>query len=189
MAQFLPAHHRTKGFEGVYDNDPDDAGGETVFGIARKKNPNWDGWPIVDALKFPGVTKEALTELIKKNATIINAAAEFFKNQYWDINWLDLIENQQIAEELYDTGVNMGTVTAARFLQKSLNILNRQGKDYPDIVVDGKIGPETIRLLNGHKQPAKVLKVLNLYQGAHYLTITEANPVNEKYLNGWIERT
>ena len=34
--------------EGFYSNDIDDSGGETLYGIARNKNPKWLGWKIVD---------------------------------------------------------------------------------------------------------------------------------------------
>jgi lysozyme family protein len=35
-----------------------------------------------------------------------------------------------LAAELLDTGVNMGTGTATGFLQRALNALNRNGRDY-----------------------------------------------------------
>jgi lysozyme family protein len=52
--------------------------------------------------------------------------------------------SERIAEELVDTGVNMGPPVAAMMLQRSLNALNGQGKYYPDIAVDGDVGPGTI---------------------------------------------
>jgi lysozyme family protein len=43
----------------------------------------------------------------------------------------------------------MGVGTASIFLQRSLNVLNRQARDYADIKVDGWIGTKTIAALNG----------------------------------------
>lgn len=37
--------------EGGYTNDPDDSGGETIFGITRKNYPNLKLWNIVDNTK------------------------------------------------------------------------------------------------------------------------------------------
>jgi lysozyme family protein len=36
--------------EGGYSFDPSDNGGETLFGIARVKNPGWAGWKEVDSI-------------------------------------------------------------------------------------------------------------------------------------------
>ncbi len=54
--------------EGIYDFDPDDAGGETVFGITRVFEPTWKGWPIVDAM-FPIGDRKG-NETLKAWATV-----------------------------------------------------------------------------------------------------------------------
>lgn len=42
---------RILSLEGGYINDPDDSGGETIFGITRKNYPNLRLWSIVDKTK------------------------------------------------------------------------------------------------------------------------------------------
>lgn len=42
---------RILSLEGGYVNDPDDSGGETIFGITRKNYPNLRLWSIVDKTK------------------------------------------------------------------------------------------------------------------------------------------
>ena len=54
----------------------------------------------------------------------------------------------ELAEELFDTGINMGTGTAIGFLQRALNALNRNGRDYADLAVDRRIGPATLGALD-----------------------------------------
>ena len=54
----------------------------------------------------------------------------------------------RLAAELFDTGANMGPAVAATFLQRALTALNRNGKDYPDLVPDGRIGPRTLAALD-----------------------------------------
>ena len=54
----------------------------------------------------------------------------------------------RIAAELFDTGVNMGPAVAVTFLQRALTALNRNGKDYPDLTPDGRVGPATLAALD-----------------------------------------
>ena len=51
MADFDIAYGETELREGGYVNDPVDRGGETHRGVARKFNPDWKGWALVDRLK------------------------------------------------------------------------------------------------------------------------------------------
>jgi len=60
----------------------------------------------------------------------------------------DEVQSQPIANELYDTGVNRSPNMAIRYLQRSLNLANRNEKRWPDIRVDGQLGPMTLRTLN-----------------------------------------
>ena len=49
-ASFKPAFDATMRNEGGYGNDPQDPGGETYRGIARKFHSKWEGWTTIDAL-------------------------------------------------------------------------------------------------------------------------------------------
>lgn len=160
--------------EGGYSNNPNDAGGETMYGITKdvaRKN----GWR--------GEMKDLP----------LAVAYKIYSDKYWDALNLDGIEKLSlpIAVEIADTGVNMGVATAAKFLQRSLNVFNSQGKDYPDIKVDGQIGGATISALNkfllkrGAKGEQTLLKALNALQGAGYISIAEYNPKNETFTFGW----
>ena len=78
-------------------------------------------------------------------------AAAIYRRIYWLRPGFDSIALRapQIAAELFDTGVNMGTGTAVGFLQRALNALNRAARDDPDIAVDRDIGPRTLSALDG----------------------------------------
>ncbi|MFN9341253.1 MAG: putative peptidoglycan-binding domain-containing protein [Planctomycetota bacterium] len=98
-----------------------------------------------------------------------------------------------MANELFDTAVNQGVGTAIRFWQEALNLLNRNAKDYPEIEVDGVAGERTLATTNqflqrNRGQSDRLLKVLNLQQGARYLEIARKNPVQRKFLHGWLNR-
>lgn len=107
--------------EGGYVNDPNDAGGETYLGISRKNNPKWKGWSIIDSIKKTYGTKNINTRL-KKQTTLLNYAKDLYKEKYWNCMFLDEIPNQDIAHQLFDTGVNCGISTAIKLAQNCCNI-------------------------------------------------------------------
>jgi lysozyme family protein len=187
MANFDSAYTKTMGFEGGYGNDPDDVGGETYKGISRVYNPSWIGWKLIDEKK----SQPDFPKNLDKDIVLLNAVKSFYKAEYWDVNLLDLFTDQDIAEEMFDTGVNLGTGKAAMFLQQALNFLNRNQGLYPDIVEDGKIGKksmETLAFYLKYDKPIYLLKVLNVLQGMHYLNYMKKSPTQEKYARGWFSR-
>jgi len=187
LANFLEAYNITMKNEGGWGDDPTDVGGETYKGIARRYNPSWNGWIIVDEYKTkPGFPNTAY------NDTNLNAKVkEFYKAMYWDVNLLDEFASQGIANEMFDTGVNMGVGRAGKFLQKALNLLNKNGTVYPDVVEDGSIGSNTIKALNSYlayKDESFVYKLMNIFQGMHYIEYMTKSPAQEKFAFGWLER-
>jgi lysozyme family protein len=123
-----------------------------------------------------------------ESTALQNLVETFYKVKFWDYLKLDQINNQKIANELFDTSVNMGQGIAALFLQRTLNVSNRNGKDYAELQIDGNIGPITINTLNNHPRQEQVLKLLNTLQGARYIGICEANPSQEIFLTSWLSR-
>lgn len=184
MANFDPAFKITSLAEGGYVNDSSDKGGETYKGISRKNFPNWAGWNIIDkAKKQSGFPKN-----LSSGVDLENAVKEFYKKEFWDVLNLDKFKYQEIANEVYDTGVNMGTYIAAVFLQKTLNVLNRNQLEYGDLPITGKVGSLTTEAANLQKYPDEVVKILNSLQGARYVEICLANPSQEKFIRGWLKR-
>ncbi|MFQ5708014.1 MAG: glycoside hydrolase family 108 protein [bacterium] len=196
MADFKEAFDKTMGHEGGYVNDPNDAGGETYKGVARRYNPDWNGWGIIDQLKdAPNFPKN-----LDDSQPLQDAVKALYKQKYWNPFWGDEIPDQDIAEELFDTGVNMGTGRAIKFLQQGLNLLNRNGKLYGDIVEDGDFGQNTFDALTAYlsgkgrafdrqkDKPDLLLKIMNILQGMHYINYMRKSPTQEKYARGWLKR-
>jgi lysozyme family protein len=119
MADFEKAYSRTGKFEGGYVNDPDDSGGETYHGIARKFHPTWPGWKIVDEQKkksnFPKNLKDRRNELLPLEKV-------FYKKEFWDKVWGDSIKDQRVANDMYDTAVNMGVGTSIKLSQRQFKM-------------------------------------------------------------------
>lgn len=130
MADFLIAYNRTKPFEGGYVNDPVDLGGETYKGIARKPNPKWEGWEIVDFHKslanFP--------RNLESNQKLQDMIPGFYKKYYWDVFWGDRLNSQSIANEIYDQCVNLGANRAVKIAQRSAG-LKETGRMSEDLLI------------------------------------------------------
>ena len=183
MANIEPALRQTLINEGGYSNDPQDRGGETFMGIARNMHPEWSGWPIIDKI----VDKKNLKAF---DPRLMPYVASFYKATYWDKVCGDMMADQNVANELFDTAVNCGIGFESKNIQIALNLLNRNGKSWPDIVVDGAIGPKTLATLNTCliKDARVFYNLLNALQGKRYIEICIGNPTQEIYLRGWLER-
>lgn len=184
MAEFKTAYFKTLIHEGGYSDHPSDRGGETYKGIARSRNSAWGGWSIIDGYKSRADFLKALEE----DPHLENLVIALYKMNYWDRLSLDDMNDQLIAEELFDTAVNMGIGTASRFLQEALNLLNRNQKNFPDLKVDGMIGPRTMAAANNYTNRKAMLKTLNGLQFCKYRNICEADETQEVFFHGWLNR-
>lgn len=164
------------GREGGYSNHPNDPGGETMWGITRA---------VALAFGYGGEMR-----LLPQSK-----AREIYRELYWTQPKFDQVASISvpIAEELLDTGVNMGTGVAARYLQRALNVLNKQANDFPDIVVDGLLGRMSFAALQaffkarGAAAERIMLRLLNGQQAVGYIERAEKNPKLEDFVAGWIE--
>ena len=168
--------------EGGYVNDKADKGGETYKGISRVHWPEWGGWSIIDEYKQIG---GEFHKLIDGNPEVQRMVYQFYYQNF--MRPFDQIKHYAISEELFDTAVNMGVGTAAKFLQQALNLMNRNGDIYKDLKVDGDIGPATIAAYKKADTDV-LLKVLNGLQFERYHSIVERDPKQERFFNGWMKR-
>jgi len=162
--------------EGGYVDNPADKGGPTCFGITEA---------VARANGYAG----PMASLPRAEAAAI------YRRLYWLRPRFDEIAKRSaaIAAELLDTGANMGPAVAVTFLQRALTALNRNGKDYPDLTPDGRIGPTTLAALDaflnlrGQESGETVLlRALEALQGERYLRLAERRPANEAFLYGWL---
>lgn len=119
MAKFVHAFNDVIKAEGGYVNDPDDAGGETYLGISRKNHPNSKMWKCIDQVKKenPKATNKQLTNILKLNKEIDKIVQDIYKTDYWDKLRCDEINNQDVAEQMFDMGVNAGTTRAIKLMR------------------------------------------------------------------------
>jgi lysozyme family protein len=191
VADFEIAFDETMHFEGGYANDPDDRGGETYRGIARRFHDQWSGWSIIDEIKRE--SPNDFRDRLDQHAELQEQVKTFYRSTFWRAIGGDEIEDQHIANELFDTGVNQGAGTAIRYLQESLNLLNRKPAETPDLEVDGVMGKKTLERLrqtieNERRRPDSLLKLLNLFQGNRYIVRAQQDATQRKFIRGWLTR-
>lgn len=160
--------------EGGYTAHPLDKGGPTNFGVTQAV-AHQHGY-VGDMRNLPRAV-----------------ALNIYRKTYFSDPGFDKVYSlsQKIAEEMFDTGVNMGAAVPGPMLQRVLNALNREQADYPDIEVDGKIGPATIASLRaclnkrGSDGEKVIVRVLDSLQCVRYLEIVEKRPASEAFFFGW----
>ncbi len=100
---------------------------------------------------------------------------------------MDLWPSQDLAKKCFVVAIY--TTTAVKWLQTALNAVNHNGKDYPDLTVDGIFGSKTLTAMNSCQNLANVLELVRAQQDTYYLNLAENNPATyEQFLNGWINR-
>lgn len=160
--------------EGGYVDHPADRGGPTNHGITEQ---------VARAFGYHGRMQDMPRSVAK----------QIYIERYWVAPGFVHINDHSaaVAEELLDTGVNMGTGVAGRFLQRALNAFNLEAKTYPDITVDGAVGRMTIAALRafldhrGKDGHLVLVRALNAQQGDRYLQIAEGRPSQEAFTFGW----
>jgi lysozyme family protein len=165
----------TIGREGGYVNHPSDPGGATRWGITERvaRKQGYRG-------EMHALPRETAKGIYRKEYLLDPGFGEVAKI------------SPRVAEELFDTGVNMGPAVPALWFQQCLNALNNGGKLYPDIKEDGDIGPTSLatfsayRRARGAEADTVMLKALNCLQGAKYIDLAMRRGANEAFLFGWL---
>ena len=164
MANFDEAFEIVLRHEGGYTNDPNDTGGETKYGIAKKYHPDLD----------------------IKNLTLADAK-KIYQDNYWSLNNYGDIVNQEIANQAFDLAVNLGGLRANKILQQAFNFLaSCAGNIDYLLAVDGKIGKMSLAEINSFEsegENAIFLIVIERLAADYY------NSKGKKlYITGWLNR-
>ena len=159
--------------EAGYVNHPSDPGGETNYGITKQ---------VAVANGYYGPMKTMPKDF----------AWSVYYDQYLGKPGYDKLLSHSVAvvEELVDTGVNTGVSRSSTWFQKALNALNRGGKDYPTIAVDGKVGKQAIsayasleKKRGRVKACEMVIKLVDAQQAMHYMSLTKLSD----FTPGWVD--
>lgn len=176
MANYNKAVHKMLQIEGFRSDHPSDPGGDTAYGISQNYWPEYweDGVPDRET------------------------ADRFYRIEFWEPLTLDQIHDQRIAYELFEQAVNLGKPRAVRFAQFCHNSVARGN----DIVVDGRMGPQTRGALNrlSWDDTQRWIKAMNGMQFCYYLFRTglmddaesffrtSIDEDSEAFFRGWLKR-
>lgn len=163
MADFPPAFERALLAEGGYQlhQVAGDTGGLTYAGIARAKNPKWQGWVYIDCGETPP------SQLVR----------DFYRAGWWVPILGDQIRDQAVAESIYSFATNAGLKTAVRLVQLVVGT-----------TPDGLMGVKTIEAVN-EIEPRLFLALYALARIARYRDIVTRDRTQQKFLLGWINRS
>lgn len=162
-------------WEGPYDNDPDDPGAETCFGITRKYQGDWEGWPIVEGMLAAGTPKAQW-----KDRAVLMAYVSAYYRRTWDALNCDSLP-PGIRGIVFGGAINQGPERMGRWLQE---VLRESGRP---VEIDGRIGPATAKACYAVPDTTMIAKLWKKRAQA-YLVTCEKRPTSKKYLFGWLSR-
>lgn len=196
MAVFEVAHKESMGNEGGVSFNPDDKGNlvvngvvtrPTYKGVAPRSHPSWPGWKYVDGIikSLGSVPRYGTSEYYRyakdfnkyaaANPALQKAVIDFYAELFWQANRLDEIQNQTVANQMYDWAVNTGS-RGNVWIQTAL-----------DLAPDGCIGPKSVAAINA-ADPDQLLRIAREYAKAHRLEVCRKHPDQKQFLVGWLSR-
>jgi lysozyme family protein len=156
MADFNAAIVKTLAREGgaTFTDVSSDRGGATKYGISQNS--------------YPSLDIRNLTE---------QQARDIYKRDYWDRVSGDTIQSQLVAENIFDTAVNMGVRNASKLAQLCIDIAP----------ADGVIGSNSVAAINAIDEH-QFLAAYTVSKIARYAYICNKDRTQTKFLLGWINR-
>lgn len=143
--------------EGGFVDNPADPGGATNMGVTQKD--------------YPSINIRDLT---------VAQAEAFYQEKFWNALYSQ-IENQSVANKLFDLGVLFGIGTAVKILQEVL------APHFPDVKPDGGFGPVTLAAVN-QSDAASLLVAYKTGMVARVIQVASNNPAERIFVSGWIRR-
>ena len=165
--------------EGGFVDDPDDPGGATNFGVTihtmRRLGLDLNGDGVVDKADVRALTRAQ--------------AVDIFIRHYFEAPRIAALP-EMLHASVFDMHVNAGS-NAVRVLQR---LLVRMGED---VLVDGTIGPQTIRAAHraAAQAPRHIADAYGIARREYYYALADRRPASRKYARrrdggkgGWITR-
>ena len=174
------------GIEAGWVNNPDDRGGETKHGVTKRVADDH---------------KDALVSLFGWDGEMRNLTKQMARYVYIEDYWDKMLLTEvcridpYIADKMFDIGINAGVYTASRWLQILICVMNKKGRLYDDVEIDGHVGAKTVdglkaafRAHGNRKAGWAMMKGLLSKQGDHYIDISLNREANETFFMGWMNR-
>lgn len=161
---FAEAYEIVEVIEGGFSDHINDSGGKTMYGVTERVARAW-GY------------KGKMRDLSKKEAIAI------LKQEFWDKIRLDEVKDDELSALIFDASVNHGQPRAIILAQRAYNVLSEE-----PIVVDGIIGKNTLKALNGYPDKFKLRFWFLNVRSKFFYDIISNDPSQKVFKNGWTNR-
>jgi type VI secretion system secreted protein VgrG len=166
MSSFEAAVEVVLDHEGGLDDDPDDPGGVTNWGLTMDDLRRYG---------YANPTRNDIINLTRETARLI------WKKLYWDLYQYGLIEDQELATKVFDICANQGPHEAHLMAQRALAAVGQH------VAQDGRLGPISIKALNTAPK-AGLLPAMRSEAAGIYRMIAAHQAKAQKFLVGWLRR-
>ena len=170
----------------------------TIFGheggyqCLKNDSGNWTGGKVgkgvLKGTKY-GIAAASYPKEDIKNLTL-DRASLYYDRDYWSPLRLSGLKSQGLATTFLDTAVNCGTGAAAILVEKTCNMLNGNGSDYP---LNAQITPQMVTWINAYTKPReqRVLfyLVFQALRSERYVAIAKLDKNKRHFLDDWLLRT
>lgn len=180
MAEFSQAINLVMGNEGGFINHPSDPGGATNFGISMRFLKSLG----VERLRkygfFDDLTVKSIEEMSHDQAIAI------YFGEFWEPIPLFKIQNQDIANYVFDCCVHHGQSRGIKILQRALWAAYKKKGIVAD---DGILGNKTLGAI-GVVTPY-LLSCLMAERAGYIRSIangSDGSDISEEFINGWLNR-
>jgi lysozyme family protein len=144
--------------------------GRRVVPSDNGRGPSRYGVTLLTYQEFkPEATAADIYRLTKMQATT------FYR--WWWVRWkYGLVDDQEVANKLFDLGVNQGAGLVIKFAQRAVGTRD-----------DGILGPKTAIAINA-RTPKLVLQGIRTAGAQHYQELVQRRPDLAPALEGWLIR-
>jgi lysozyme family protein len=163
--------------EGGLSNNPSDPGGITNYGISLRFLKGLGNQVPSGVIIDDQSTADAYDV---RNMSIAEATI-LYKQDWWDKYQYGSINNQLLANKVFDIAVNIGSVEAAKLLQRACCQLGE------NLAIDGTLGVQSFNVINkleANSLVTEFCKNVTLY----YQLLVKNNANFSKFLQGWLNR-
>lgn len=181
--RWKPVFGRLLKVEGGLVNDRFDRGGVTKYGISLRflaiqglLDLDKDGYADFDLNRDGRVDAMDVQLLQPANAEAAYLRVFFIDSGFWNLP-------APFDAALFDFGVNAGTGTAVKVLQRALNSFNA-----PPVKVDGILGPGTRAAVAERLAQGPLLARFREAAAAHYRAIIANDNTQRRFEKGWLKR-
>ena len=151
--------------------------GWTFMGVYQGAFPNLDLWKTVrQKVQQANGDMKLAGSMLYNSVAVREMIDDFYKKEFWDKARLDEVVSQQVANEIFVAGVNMGMKKAVMLAQKLVGV-----------PADGLVGPKTLAAINKYDDAA-FDEMYDVLETDHYEMIIANNPSKRIYAKGWRNR-